>query len=188
MVNDTIFLRRRRGHEEIAIRILFDLIGRLADVLGENVVEQCLVMQQLVDLNLSVRRGSAETAGWLVDHDAGVRQGEAFAVGACGQQDRSHGGGLADAVGPDVAGQHLHRVVDGETRRDGSAWAVDVEIDILLGVFALQEEELRDDGVRDAVVDFSPKEDDAVFQQPRIDVVRAFALGGLLDDDRNVIG
>ena len=109
-------------------------------------------------------------------------------MGSCGEQDGAHGGGLPDAVGAHVAGQHLHRVVDGEARRDGSAGAVDVEVDVLLGVFALQEEELGDDGVCDSVVDLSPQEDDAVLQQPRVDVVGAFALGGLLDDDRNVIG
>ena len=35
MVNNTVFLRGRRGHEEIAIGILFDLIGRLADVIKD---------------------------------------------------------------------------------------------------------------------------------------------------------
>ena len=46
-------------------------------------------------------------------------------------------------------------------------------------------ETLRDDQVRDVVVDRRPEEDDALVQEPRIDVEEPLASGGLFDDGRD---
>ena len=62
---------------------------------------------------------------------------------------------------------------------------VDVEMDVLLGVLGLQEQELRDHEIRDVVVDGAAEEDDAVAQQPRVDVEGALAALALLDHVRN---
>ena len=67
-----------------------------------------------------------------MDHDAAVRQGVALALGAGGQEERAHAGALADAVGGDVAGDPLHRVVDRQAGGDAAAGAVDVEVDVAL--------------------------------------------------------
>ena len=78
----------------------------------------------------------------------------------------------------------LHRVVDREPGGHRTARAVDVHIDVFIGIFALQEEELRDDEGGHPVVDRSVDEDDAFFEEPRVDVVRALSARALLDDHR----
>jgi hypothetical protein len=57
-----------------------------------------------------------------------------------------------------------------------------------VGILGLEEQHLRDDEVRDAFVDRRPDHDDAVFQQPREDVVGALAAIGLLDHHRDKLG
>src|SRR5262249_54120688 len=52
----------------------------------------------------------------------------------------------------------------------------------------LEEQELRDDEVREVVTDRVAEDDDPIAQEPRVDVVGPFAASGLLDDDRNEIG
>ena len=123
----------------------------------------------------------------LVDHDPGVGQGEALALGAGGQQVGAHGGALADAVGDDVVLHELHGVVDGQARGDAAAGAVDVDLDVLVRVLALEEEHLGHDGVGHVVVDGGAQEDDVVLQQARVDVVAALAAGRLLDDDGGIV-
>ena len=66
---------------------------------------------------------------------------------------RAHAGALADAIGRHVAGNPLHRVVDGQPRGHAAAGAVDVEMDIGLGVLMCQDEHLGDDQVGDGVID-----------------------------------
>jgi hypothetical protein len=79
----------------------------------------------------------------------------------------------------------LHRVVDGQPGVDLAARGVDVHGDVLVGVVGLEVQQLRDDEVRDLVVDRGADEDDALAQQPRVDVERALAARVLLDDDGN---
>ena len=93
-------------------------------------------------------------------------------------------GGLADAEGDDIVLDVLHGVVDGEAGGDGAAGRVDVELDVLLWVFAGEEEHLRDDQVGDVVVDRRAEEDDVVAQQTAVDVVGAFAPARLLEHHR----
>ena len=84
-------------------------------------------------------------------------------------------------VGRDV----LHRVVDREAGVDDAAGAVDVERDVAVGVGGLEVQELRDDEVRDLVVDRLAEEDDPLVEQPAVDVERALAAPVLLDDHRD---
>jgi hypothetical protein len=93
-------------------------------------------------------------------------EGIAFSLGASRQQDCSHGGALSDAVGLDLTGKTLDGVIDGETGGDGTSGRVDVEVDILSGVFRLQKEKLGDDEVGNAVVDGHPEKDDPVLEEP----------------------
>src|SRR6185437_11817572 len=73
----------------------------------------------------------------------------------------------------DIAADVLHRVVDRQAGRDHAAGAVDVHLDVAVGVGAGQVEQLADDQVRDGVVDRRAEVDDAVAQQPGEDVHRA---------------
>ena len=122
-----------------------------------------------------------------MDHDVGVGQAVAFALGTGGEQDGAHGGGDADAVGVHVAGEKLHGVIDGEASGDGAAGGIDIDVDVLFWVLHLQEQELGDDGVGDEVIDGGANEDDAVLQQARVNVKGAFAAAILFDDDGDVI-
>ena len=81
----------------------------------------------------------------LMNDDARVRQREALRGSTCGQQQGSHRGGLPNArrhhVGPDV----LHRVVNRLNRHPGgyrAARRINIELDIALGVFSFQKQQL----------------------------------------------
>ncbi|MPN04432.1 hypothetical protein SDC9_151670 [bioreactor metagenome] len=117
-----------------------------------------------------------------MDHDLGVGQRLALALGSRREQERAHGRREADADGGYFALDILHRIVDGEPRAYGTAGRVDVEVDILIGVVALQKEHLRNDAVGDVVVNRPADEDDAIFEQAAVDIVAALAVTGLLND------
>ena len=100
------------------------------------------------------------------------------------QQEGSHAGRLADAERHDIVLDVLHRVVDGQTRGDRAAGRVDVELNVLLRVLAAQKQHLRDDHIRDVVVDRRAQKNDVVSQQTAVDVVGAFAPARLLNHHR----
>ena len=106
---------------------------------------------------------------------------------AGGQEHRGGRGGLPDADGADVALDVLHRVVDGEETGDLPARGVDVDADVLVGVLALQVEQLGGDQVGDGVVDRRAQEDDAFLEQPGVEVERPLAPVGLLDHRRDEV-
>src|SRR5690348_6646252 len=82
----------------------------------------------------------------------------------------------------------LHRVVDREAGGHVATRRVDVELDVLLRRVGLQKEQLRDDDVRDVVVDLGAEKDDPVHEQTRIDVVSALATARAFDDVREMQG
>ena len=137
-------------------------------------------MPDLAGLDLDVRRLAARAAEGLVDHDAGVRQGEATAFLTGREQDGAHAHRVTDADGRHGAADVLHGVVDREAGVDHAAGAVHVELDVLVRVLALEEQELADDDVRDVVVHVRAEEDDAVLQQAAEQVPRALAAVGRL--------
>ena len=98
---------------------------------------------------------------------------------------RAHAGALADAVGRHVARDPLHRVVDGQPRGHAAAGAVDVEMDVGLGVLMRQDQHLGDDQVGDGVIDRRAQDDDAVLEQAGIDIHRPLFTTAPFDHDRN---
>ena len=106
-------------------------------------------------------------------------------VRPAGQEQRAHGGGLAEADRLHVRLDVLDGVVDGQPGGHRSARRVDVEVDVLLRVLRLEEQELRHDEVRVHVVDLAVHEHDAVLEEARVDVVGPLAASGLFDDDGN---
>ena len=152
-------------HVEIAVGVLGDPLDRLAGVVGQDLVEHFAGLEDLVGLDFDVRDLPADLAVGLVDHHLGVRQGEALALGAAGQEHRPAAGGQADAIGGHGATENLHRVVDGQRGADAAARRIDVEVDVLAAVFALQVEQLHHQFVGVAVVDLALQQDDAVLQQ-----------------------
>src|SRR5690348_15303478 len=64
-------------------------------------------------------------------------------------------------------------------------WSSDVcSSDLLVRVFGLEVQKLRHDQVRDLVVDRGPQEDDALVEQPAVDVECSLSARGLLDNHR----
>mmetsp|Transcript_25888 Transcript_25888/g.64682 ORF Transcript_25888/g.64682 Transcript_25888/m.64682 type:complete len:207 (+) Transcript_25888:1220-1840(+) len=105
-----------------------------------------------------------------MDHDAGVREGHALALLAGGEEEGGHGGGEADVDGDDLGFDVLHGVEHGHAGDDGAAGGVDVEVDGLGVVLALQVEHDGDDLVRDLVINLLPEENNALAIQPVVDI------------------
>jgi len=93
--------------------------------------------------------------------------------------------GHANAVRVHVAGEKLHRIVDGQSSSHRATGRIDVHADVLLGVIHLQKEQLRDDRVGHVIVDRRAEKDDPIFQQPRVDVVRLLLVAASFDDVRH---
>ncbi len=66
-----------------------------------------------------------------------------------------------------------------------AAGAVDVELDVFVGILGLQKQHLGDHEVGNLVVDGRAQQDDAVFEQTGEDIVGALAAVRLLDDHRD---
>ena len=91
-----------------------------------------------------------------------MRQAKAFFGLPAAEEQRAHGGGLADADGRHGRGDVGHGVVDGQAGGDAAAGRVDVERDGLFRVLGFEEEELGDDGGGDGLVDLAVQADDAL--------------------------
>ena len=120
-----------------------------------------------------------------MDQDLRVGKRVPLALRAAREEDRTHRGSHPGADRRDVTLHELHRVVDGQTRRDAASRAIDVHIDIFVGIFALEKQQLRDHQIREAVVDGTADENDALLQEPRVNVERTLAARALLDDHGN---
>ncbi len=86
-------------------------------------------------------------------------------VGAGGEQELAHRGGEAEAHRGDVAADELHRVVDRHAGGDRPTGAVDVQPDVLAGIFTFEVEQLRADLVGDLVVDVGAQHDHPVLEE-----------------------
>src|SRR5262245_17566104 len=96
-VHQAVLYRVFGSHEKVAVRVPGDGVHRLAGVAGEDLVQPRLQVEDLLGVDLDVRHLALEAAGGLVDHDARVRQAEALALVAGGEQRGAHAGRLADA-------------------------------------------------------------------------------------------
>src|SRR5262245_21795952 len=186
-VDDPVVLRLDRAHDEVAVGVMRHLLDGLVGVVGHDLVEELAHPDDLLGLDPDVDGLAGRATVRLVDQDARVREGEALAVRARRQQHRRRRRRLTDAdrlhVGLDV----LHRVVDREQRRDLAPGRIDVHRDVLVRVLALEVQELGDHQVRDRVVDRRAEEDDALLEQPGVDVEGTLAAVRLLDDRRDEV-
>ena len=115
-------------------------------------------------MDLNVGGLALGAAGHLMDHDLGVGQRLALALGARRQQESAHGGRHADANGGHVALQVLHGIVDGHAGVHRAARTVDIEHDIRVRVLHFQEQHLRHDQVGRIIGNLAAQEDDPVLQ------------------------
>eukprot|EP01022_Parablepharisma_sp_SALTPOND_P014695 TRINITY_DN2018_c0_g1_i2.p1 TRINITY_DN2018_c0_g1~~TRINITY_DN2018_c0_g1_i2.p1 ORF type:complete len:1935 (-),score=514.39 TRINITY_DN2018_c0_g1_i2:42295-48099(-) len=185
LIDQAIFRGGLGRHEIVAIGILADLIDRAAGLFSEDGVETFTQVQDFTRLDLDIRCLALGAAQRLVNHDARVRQREALALGAGGQQESPHGRGQARAQGRHLRLDELHGVEDRHAGRNRTARRIDVQGNVLVRIFAFQEQQLGDDQVGHRIIDRSNQENDAFLQQARIDIVGALAATTLLDHHRH---
>ena len=135
-------------------------------------------------------RRSAESPVRLVHDHARIREGVAFARCAGREQELPHRGGEPERDGRDIRLHEPHGVVDRETGGHRAAGGIDVEVNVAVRVLRVEQQHLRADRVGVLVLDFGAQEDDALLEQPLVDVVvepgRAAAAVGL-DGRRGVV-
>ncbi len=102
-------------------------------------------------------------------------------LGSGREQPRRHRGRLPHTERRHIRPHVLHGVVDREARRHRATGRVQVDVDLLLGIFRLEEEQLGDDHVRGVVGNRRSEKDDPVAQQSRVDVEVALAPLALFD-------
>src|SRR6266404_5760336 len=76
VVDDAPGLGFLGGHEAVAVEHAFDGLERLAGVLGVELVQALLGLDDVLGVPLDVRGLAGEAARGLVHHDPGVRQGD----------------------------------------------------------------------------------------------------------------
>ena len=118
-------------------------------------------------------------------HDPRVGKGVALALGATGEDHSGGRGGHAHADRAHVRSDVLHRVVDGEQRRDRATRRVDVEEYVFIRVVRLEMQQLGHDQVGDRVIDRRAQEDDAVLEEPAVDIEVALPTARLFEDCGN---
>jgi len=124
------------------------------------------------------------TACGLVHHYAAVRQCVTLTLCSSGEKKRSHTGSLSDAVGDDVTLQEVHGVVNGQTVGHAATWGVDIETDVLFGVFHLEEEHLGDDSIGDKIVDRCADEYNTVAKKAAVNIPGALGATFTFVDSR----
>ena len=68
----------------------------------------------------------------------------------------------------------LNRVVDGHSSRDAAARRIDVNLDVFLGAFALEKQQLCNDAVGNHIGDGAAQNDNTVFEQTAEDIPSSF--------------
>ena len=106
----------------VALELALDALERLTRVLAKQLEEPRSSVDDLLCLDLDVRRGAAPARlRRLVHHDSCVWQCGATTLLARGEKEASHARRHAHARGAHGRGQVLHRVVDREAGLDDAA-------------------------------------------------------------------
>ena len=116
-----------------------------------------------------------------MDHHPRVRECKTFSLCSRTEQNRRHAGRLTHAVGLHIAGDDFHAVQNRKSGRDDSSRTVDVKINILLRIFRLKIEQLRDNQIGHNIINRRAEKDDPVFQKTGVDIISALSLAGLFD-------
>ena len=152
MVDEAVFEGFLRGEPAVAVGVGFDALEGLPGEFRVEAEHLLLDHRELLGLDRDICRAAGDAAERLVHQDPGVRKRVALALGARGEQELTHRCRHTHCVGGDIAGRQDHGVVDGHARADRSARGVDVEVDVLGGVFGGQQQNLRAQLVGDVVV------------------------------------
>src|SRR3954463_1676796 len=96
-VHQAVLYRFFGSHEKVPVGVPGDGLNGLAGVLGEDLVQPGLQIEDFLGVDLDIGDLALEAARGLVNHDARVGQAKALAVVARRQQRRAHARRLADA-------------------------------------------------------------------------------------------
>src|SRR5699024_666194 len=120
LIDETVLLGLLGREEEVPLDVVRDLRGLLVRVLGQSLLQPFAHPQHLCGLDLEVGGLSLPLPlhGRLVDEHTRIRQGQALARSAGGQQHGGCRGGLPEADGLDLRLDVLQRVVDRGHRRE----------------------------------------------------------------------
>src|SRR5579875_1757368 len=172
-VDQAVLDRLLGREEEVTVRVPRHPFDRLAGVHGDQAVQLVPDPDDLASVDVEVRglTGDAPPRHQrLVQVDAGIGEREAPALGAGHEDDRPKARRTAHGHGGDRGPYVLHGVVDSEAGGHGAAGRVDVDLDLPLRVLGRQIDQLGHDQVRHHVVDRTSEDDDAIAQQPGVDV------------------
>lgn len=151
--------------EKVAIGVFRDRLDGLAAVGGNDFVQNVTVAEHFRSLDFDIADLTTNATHGLMHHHSAIRQAVPFAFGSADQQHGSTTARFTNAVRRDVARQDLHRVVDRERCCHAPAWRIDVEVNVFAAVFALQIQQLHDQFIGVAGMNFALQKNDAVFQQ-----------------------
>ena len=154
-------------------------------MLGIEIVHAPLEPLTLLGMQHDIGHLALIAAAGLVQHDRGIGQADARARFARHQQERAGRHGHAHAERAHRRLDELHRVIHGHGRGHDAAGRVDIEVDFLLGIFRLEEQQLRTDEARHIVLHLAIDEDDPLPQQAGIDIEAPFSPRGLFHDHRD---
>ena len=157
----------------------------LAGMMRQDPVQLILEFQDLLGLDMNIGGRPLSSAPRLMDHHAGVRQRVPFSLGAGRQEERAHARGLSQTVSRHIALHEAHRIVDREARGHGAAGRVDINIDVLAGIFHVEEEDLGNDQVRDHIIDRRSDKNNTILKKAGVNVVGALPFSGCFDDHRD---
>ena len=119
-----------------------------------------------------------------MDQDSWVGKWIALSFGSCGQQYRTHAGGLSDTHCGNIRFYLLHGIVNRHTGRDDTAGGIYVKIYVFIRIFRFEEQQLCDQKIGDFVIDGSSQKNYSVFQEPWINVVGSLPPATLFYDHR----
>ena len=140
LVDHPVFFGLFGIHDEIALDVFLDAVDRLPGVLRQKLVDRGAHAQDLFRMKIDVRGLPAESRHpRLVNKDTRIWKRKALLRRATREQQRRNGRRLTHASGDDVGLDELHGVVDGETRGNGTARRIDVQLNVALGGLRLGE-------------------------------------------------
>src|SRR3954453_5647089 len=96
LIDDAVVPRLGRFHYEVTVGVLVDLLDGLTGVVGQDLVEEIAHAQDLLGLDLDVGGLPGAAPPRLVQQHSGVRQRQALALLARGQQHRGGRRGLPE--------------------------------------------------------------------------------------------
>src|SRR5690606_23395576 len=114
----------------------------LSRVLGQNLVDHLAPAQDFLGSNGDVRSLSTSTTRGLMNHYPTVRKAVTLARSSTGEQHGSHAGHHANSIGNHLTRHEIQRVINRHTCSNAAPWRVNIQVNILLRIFHLQEEQL----------------------------------------------